>query len=376
MDHCLELSYDIFIAEEILEQAKMERFINESVLIAEGTNSISNMTVIVEAFADKFKEVIRKIINAIVNVWHKFLEGMNTLVKSDKAYLEKYQDTILKRKVKLGEISMPNYQKGMNDILNKKIPAFNYDGLKINLSNDKNDGSFRRTFYTDYKTDIEFSEFCKNKFKGGENDINIQGNQLNMTNLYNFCHGFDKFARNIQTDINNINKVGNQALAIIDEKVRNMPKSESGLFESAKYFSYVYESFITELKIEEKPGQNQQNQNQQNKSQTQSQVNGEHDDKDTTKKNLSEESPEEATDNIKTYISVCGSFLAAKMTVARNCHKDYMAIIRAHVRSYTGDNEQNKDPENKKQKDNDTNTQVTDDESKEKTKSFSIKKWL
>ncbi len=440
IDYCLELSYDIFIADEMLEQAKLESFVNETLLIAEGTNNISNMQVIIESFGDKFKSVIKKIVNAIINMWHKFLEGMNTLFKSDKAYLERYKDIILKKQVKLGTLTMPNYEKGIKDILNKKIPAFNYQSLKANLSNDKEQAAFRKSIYNDYKPDVEFSAFVKNKMQGGEKDITVNGSQLNMTNLFNFCYNFDKLAKGIENEINSINKVGNQAMSIIDEKVRNTVKTESSIYETVSYFSNVYEVFITEgkLGIEErkklkdsdfglsksrkfplidaghvfsaisyfrkansaeqpelakniikrvkelgmtdiKVGRNNPfrkyaeggnefiimteavgglgdtNKTEGDKYNP-SHTDGEHQTNTDTSQNLEGETAEEATENIKTYINVCGQLLAAKLTVARNCHKDYMSIIREHVRSYAGNKEASEDKANTKQKDIDTNT--------------------
>ncbi|MCK9198047.1 MAG: hypothetical protein M0P49_00395 [Bacilli bacterium] len=356
MDYCLELSYDIFIADEMLEQAKLESFVNESLLIVEGTNTISNMQVIIESFGDKFKSVIKKIVNAIVNMWHKFLEGMNTLFKSDKGYLDKYKDTILKKQVRLGTLTMPNYEKGMKDLLNKKIPPFNYQSLKANLSNDKEQSSFRKSIYNDYKPDVEFPAFVKNKMQGGEKDITVNGSQLNMTNLFNFCYNFDKLAKGIENEINSINKVGNQAMSIIDEKVRNTVKTESSIYGTAKYFSNVYRAFIDEaVGFDGKTDNSKYNP---------SHTDGEHDTNDNTSQNLEGETAEEATENIKTYISVCGQLLAAKLTVARNCHKDYMSIIREHVRSYAGNKEASEDKANSKQKDVDTNT--TDNPKKDK----------
>ena len=365
MDYCLELSYDIFIADEMLEQAKLESFVNETLLIAEGTNTISNMHVIIESFGDKFKNVIKKIVNAIVNMWHKFLEGMNTLFKSDKGYLEKYKDVILKKQVTLGTLTMPNYEKGMNDILNKKIPPFNYQSLKANLSNDKEQAAFRKSIYNDYKPDVDFPAFVKNKMQGGEKDITVNGSQLNMTNLFNFCYNFDKLAKGIENEINNINKVGNQAMSIIDEKVRNAAKTESSIYGTAKYFSNVYGSFIDEavkgLDSNDNSGNNRKTEGDKyNPSHT----DGEHDTNTNTTQNLEGESAEEATDNIKTYITVCGQLLAAKLTVSRNCHKDYMSIIREHVRSYTGNKEASEDKLNSKQKDTDTNSGSKPDEKK------------
>lgn len=367
MDYCLELSYDLFIADEMLEQAKLERFVNEALLISEGANTVSNITVIVESFGDKFKEIIKKIVNSIVNMWHKFLEGMNTLFKSDKAYLEKYKDIILKKQVNLGTLTMPNYEKGVNDILSKKIPPFNYQGLKGNLSGDKEHASFRKSIYNDYNPDIEFPAFVKNKMQGGEKDITVKGSQINMTNLFNFCYNFDKLAKGIENEINSINKVGNQAVAIIDEKVRKTAQTESTLYGTVKYFSNVYESFIDEavggLGDSNKEASRKTDGDKYNPSHT----DGEHETSNNTSQSLEGETAEEATENIKVYINICGQFLAAKLTIARNCHKDYMSIIREHVRSYAGNKEVSQDKGNSKQKDVDTNAADTNNPEKKKT---------
>jgi hypothetical protein len=41
--------------------------------------------------------------------------------------------------------------------------------------------------------------------------------------------------------------------------------------------------------------------------------------------------------NIGVYFRCCGNILAGKLTVAQAMYKDYMAIIRAHVRDYVGE---------------------------------------
>ena len=145
-------------------------------------------------------------------------------------------------------------------------------------------------------------------------------------------------------------------MSIIDEKVRNTVKTESSIYGTAKYFSNVYRAFIDEaVGFDGKTDNSKYNP---------SHTDGEHDTNDNTSQNLEGETAEEATENIKTYISVCGQLLAAKLTVARNCHKDYMSIIREHVRSYAGNKEASEDKANSKQKDVDTNT--TDNPKKDK----------
>lgn len=360
------LAYESFIADEAIEQAKMTRFLEEAGLIMEGNNTISNINIITESFADKFKAAIQKVINAVINMWHKFVEGVSTLFKTEKGYLEQYKDIILKKQVKINNVMMYDYPVGMNKLVQTRLKPFNYTTLKDKL---ETEDIFRKELLPGWDGKRDFNEYCKELFQGSAEEKEFKGSQLNMTNIYNFCHEFDKFTLNIENDIKNINKVGNQAQALIDQAVRNMPQQQQqqatgeAVFEKLKYFSYVYESVIHELEINTTPNTsaNTQAQSQQNVANGGKSVDGNHDTKEEMQRGMNGGDADAIAKHINTYVKVSGTILGAKMTISRNCFKDYMSIIKAHVRMYVGNNEMSNDNENNKPKDIPSNNQKPQD---------------
>ena len=98
MNYSQQYEYLTFLAERTTQQVRMERIINEAVLIGEGADTIENIELIQESFSESVKKVIHKLLTFIGKLWGKFIEAMNTLIKNDKAYLERYKDIILKKK--------------------------------------------------------------------------------------------------------------------------------------------------------------------------------------------------------------------------------------------------------------------------------------
>ena len=92
-----KLIYEMFLVENAIEQAELEKYINECIMISNNTNTISNIETLNENFSDKVKESFAKILSSIGAIWKKFLETTNNLIKNDEAYLNKYKDIILKR---------------------------------------------------------------------------------------------------------------------------------------------------------------------------------------------------------------------------------------------------------------------------------------
>ena len=76
--------HNVMLIEQLMDQAEMDYFIQEALLISEGENSISNIEVIREGFIDKIKDGITKFFGFIKKMWGKFLEAMSTLINTDK----------------------------------------------------------------------------------------------------------------------------------------------------------------------------------------------------------------------------------------------------------------------------------------------------
>jgi len=71
--------------------------------------------------------------------------------------------------------------------------------------------------------------------------------------------------------------------------------------------------------------------------------------------NLTKEQLETLKENLQDLLSKSSAVMGAKLTFGQSCFKDYMKIIRAHVRMYSNEGKKN-DPENKTTPNKNTDT--------------------
>lgn len=383
------LSYQLFLAEQMYEQSELEMFINECVLIGEGTNTLTNIDIIHESFVDKIKESIKKFLQAIANMWHKFTEAMNTLLKTDRAYLEKYKDIILKKNPIECEYTMYKYDQGLPLLLKSQIPVLNLNNMDAELADDE---TFLRKYFATFiqgaKTPYNIGDLARAKFRGGnEQEVDIKSTQLNMTDLYNYCYDYKKFEDLIQKDIKNIQDSAGSIIIKIDKMVRDgqIKNEAAALFESAQYLSTVYNTFVNEatpgtrVKPEDSKNNNTNNGNNNNSNNNNgtnnannngsgngsnngsnnnssgnnnnnnpvqnkpSQAYNKTDNIDKNQEINVEKTAKELTAKANRYLKICGEFLGAKQSIAEEIYKAYMSIIRAHVRDHVGKKSEAKD---------------------------------
>ncbi len=358
-----KLKYDLFLSEQIIEQAKFEACIYESILINSGTNNLQNIQLLQESAVDKLKEGIMKILNGLAKIWEKFKETMSTLIKKDSDYLEKYKDIILKKKPINAIYNMYDYRRGVANILNSPIPVFNYNTMKEDL-NDRE--TFINKYLSKYKAGdnkTNFIDGVKAYFRGSVEQKKIESSQLNMTDMYNYCYTYKKMEDLIHKDLKSIEKSGSDAINMVEKMGREnkIAQESANIFEDNKYYSFLYEAYITE---EENPGnKKEEKSNPSNPAANRtvndgsaangskpadhykSNINGNNENKDANK--MKEEdvdgSVKVVTDRIRVYLNVCSEFIGAKQSIAEEIYKAYMSILKTHVRDHVG----NKDGENK-----------------------------
>ena len=356
-----EMSYKFFLAEKMTEQAKLERYINECVLISEGTNTFGNIDIIHESFVDKIKAGITKFLQAIANMWHKFLESMNTLLKTDRAYLEKYKDIILKKKPIDADYNLYQYDQGLPLLLKTDIPIINMNSMDQDLSSDE---VFIKKYFGSLiqgaKEPYKIGEIAKARFRGNNGqEVTINSSKLNMTDMYNYCYTYKKLEDLIEKDINNIKKVSTDILTKIDNMARQgeIKKESFDLYGNRQYLSAVYETYIHEVERVVKgendsnnkstqsttDNQTSSNTNQNNNQQQGNPVqNQPHQAYNKTEKGDSnqelntDKTAKELSEKANRYLKICGEVLAAKQSIAEEIYKAYMSIIKAHVRDHVG----------------------------------------
>ena len=267
-----KLIYEMFLVENAIEQAELEKYINECIMISNNTNTISNIETLNENFSDKVKESFAKILSSIGSIWKKFLETTNNLIKNDEAYLNKYKDIILKKKPVDATYNMYDYNNkskgGVSLLYNTPLPSLNVDNIQPVSDKDeyiKNTREFS-IFTQGYNPPYDLNELAKIKYRGGSQQVQIKSSELNMTDIYNYCKDYSKIKDLLNKDITTIQATADKAIKLINDMSKDTQNNTSGstnesfnienLLSKPKYYSSVYESYITE---EENPNNNSNN---------------------------------------------------------------------------------------------------------------------
>ena len=237
--------YQMFLAEQLEEQAKYEACLNEAILISE--NKLDEIHLVHEGFVDKVKSTIMKIMEGLKKLWAKFIEAMDTLIKKDKAYLDKYKQTILKKTPVEATYTMYKYDIGVKNLLNSPIPVFNYNSMKDSLESEE---AFIAKSFSKFKPseNVSFVDKVKAELRGSAEQVEVPSRQLNMTDMFNYCYTYDKIKDLINKDLGYVEKAAQDAINIVDKMAREKKiNTESyNLFEDNKYYSLMYESYIHE----------------------------------------------------------------------------------------------------------------------------------
>ena len=332
----------LFTLECYIEDAKMELYVNEGIIITEAIG-YDNITFVHEAFKDKMKAAFTKLMDTIKKLWAAFVEKMAGFFKKDSNYLKQYKDVILRKPLKEESYTMFPYWKGKTDFSAAKIPAFNFNSLIDNLESEEH---FVKTYFGRFapKKDKDFVQVAKEKFRGAEVPQKIASNTINITDMYNFCIGFDKKAKELETDMTNIEKAGNEAIRMLD-KIKT--ESTDVITGDKSYYSYVLETVISEAdaKVSATP-QKASDKNGDGKPDEKANVATNPNDEKTTQDNIFSNGKDKNKDidAVKMYIRVCYRFLGAKLSILEEEYKAYMFIIRDHVKSYNGDKVNSNDP--------------------------------
>ena len=394
MNYSQQYEYLTFLAERTTQQVRMERIINEAVLIGEGADTIENIELIQESFSESVKKVIHKLLTFIGKLWGKFIEAMNTLIKNDKAYLERYKDIILKKKPADDIIIYDYYNGGIQLLLNNSCPQLT--DQDINAEEGKSVLDDKNTFIT--QRFREFTKFGKGPFdsitdlataafRGGGDEVSKVASNVNMTDMYNYCINYGSLKDKIQRDIDafqEAQKKFDSKLASMNnnnELKQQQQESALSIFEDRKYYSAIFEQYITEAddkdKNNEPPVDNnnameqaakegkkeqeqqdkanaakQQQQNQNNNNNNNATVNN-----GNTAANYQQNTKDNADANVeqnkntyntlqeraKVYFEIGGQYFAAKLTVAQEAEKKFMEVIKNHVRHYVGTNDKDDD---------------------------------
>lgn len=359
-----KFAYIDYLMETVKEQADLDRYINECELINHGRNTANRVIALNEGFIDTVKNVINKLIGFVTSMWNRFIEVSNNFLKTDKGYLERYKDIILKKKPLNYKVQMYDYPKGIPAILSTEVVYFNYEEM-VTKGKAKDKDTFIDNYYRSIAGNANgenFEDVLKSKFRGGDEQLEIPSDELNFTDMYNYCYTYDTLRKKIEKDKNVILKAGNDAIMKINSMVNSgqikdankvSGQQESFTFNDIGkkyiYYSHVNEAFILEADDEEEQktrtadnssdsGTNMKK--SQNPAQAYRIVSPSDEEKNKAIIAKAEDinngqlTSKEIIDRVKVFISISGSIFAAKLTASENAYKTYMKIIKAHVKDY------------------------------------------
>lgn len=349
--------YESYIQAKIDSEDRLAFALKEAMVISEA--DYSNIRALQEAkLTDKIKATWKRFIAFIKGMVSRFMESMSNILLDEKDYLEKYKDIILKKKPKddMEYSYTGNYRVGIERLINTEVPLFDYYKYKNQLEAE-GDGELVHAIMQGKNFNYDDSQTLPEQFKNyflAFDDGQQEGkfSNLNMTDIYNFCYNFNKIKGIVDKDIsrleastkaieNAINKelnaTGNTAAGDTVEKTETdtTTKTESTIFTEAEE-----EKQKTNLNIKASTDPTSK------MGSTQNRDNDAEKDSATAGTAVAKSDGKEAADITKAankWIDVCRPLIAAKLTACQQIAKDYMEIIRAHVRSYGGEDKKSKE---------------------------------
>lgn len=231
-----KMAYANFLFEQERNTIKLNAFISECLCIAEGGNIYDGIKAINEGISDKAGSAWDKVMDFLRRMWGKFVENMTNLFNSNGYYLEKYKDIILKKPIKFTEkITMPNYFDGIKNIVGVKIPLLNVQSLEripLNAEDKTGMDNLRTEFMNawrngkpaDNPNGKEFKAWAVDYFKGlGTGEVDFTASQINMTDMYNFCHDSKNITSTLEKDKSAIERANKE---FADEVKNVMSKAD------------------------------------------------------------------------------------------------------------------------------------------------------
>ena len=325
----------------------------------------------------------------IDGILDRFWAAMDKILNSQKNYLEKYQDIILK-KAPREDIEYEytgDYTEGVDRCLNTQLPAFNYERDAAFLRQDGYESSvkdFMSGKNFKYNKDEDLAAQFKNWFIAAERgQTKGKLSNLNMKSIYDFCYDTKTLANSIKRDRANLQQTRNQLINAVNKELRekgettqtnqntNTATNSTGSAQAAannnnttantnvntttnttaQNASAIDDNLNGWVNLSEAEGDNNNNQNNNandnkagatgleitNNGAEKKDANG-----NTTKDGDNEaagkgNTTEQDIKNIVTkWTNISRSFCTGKLTAVQQISKDYMNLIKAHVRSYGG----------------------------------------
>jgi len=227
-DYMQENAYRQYLANKAEVQHKLSLMVHEATIIVDEesdyASKLGQLMSIQEGVTDSISDAWTKFKNFLGKMWAKFTEFLSRTINSDKNYLDKYKDIILNKKFQLDSVELDgDYKVGINRLSTYTINTPNprdIEGYPAE-NNAENLKLVQKKFFSEYNGSIEFSDFCKNYFKGSrdgkENRMQLTEANVNMTDLFNYCYNYQKIHSTLNKNYGIMQKAGDSFIAMAKE---------------------------------------------------------------------------------------------------------------------------------------------------------------
>lgn len=359
--------YNEYLFDKIAQEQTLQRMISRELIMTESTTlkiKERKLSMLYESkMGDSIKSKWNKFIDFINNLFAKFGESISNIVLSYKNYLVKYREIILNKqfKIKLTQALPGDYNVGVDRCNKVVIPVFQYNDQNMKTLLSEDDEQIIKMIIKDselqYDQARNLNDILKDYFLGIDKGIIDNLDKLNRSDMYNFCLNADKIQSIQKKDMNALKSTTSVIERAITNEVNKVNK-EAYIVEGIlnKNNSSQPKSNPTATASGQSTNQNSTNQDKEAGkdnvakagSVNTSPINSSLDDNYKGKANEDDykqdgeqaaNDGQNANDVAKAFDAwrkVCQSVISAKMTAQQAILKDYMGIIRAHVRSYVG----------------------------------------
>ena len=361
-----------FLIEESYNQARILAYANECVCLEKG--DISSIQYINESLIDTVKNILNRIWEAIKGVFKKFRERVGELLTTDKAFLQKYKDVILKNNFKSRDVTDSyKYKIAMLDKAIESVPQFDLKKFSdkyndaIKTANGATPTYTEKEFIKDYipqdltsgqKDPSDVTDCITIAIQGSDDSVDFDVVELDKQSLYNYCVNFeatskklDQIESKLQQNHNKITAELNKLLGKIQDNIDGKTSNNESAYSSV-YNTVVYEGVETKSNDEKKDNTgktgtgtgnsavkadvNLTDINDVNKA-AQGQLSKVTGTTDADVKKKIQTETKYISDASTDFFKWSCNIVSAVMTTSMAIYKLYMKILRLHARDFIGD---------------------------------------
>lgn len=370
----------------IQSQMDNELRLNESVMMyineADGGTTVKGSNRRIQDFVAAKWDNFCKFADGILD---RYWQAMNKIVNSQKNYLEKYSNTILKQAPRedIEYEYTGDYIEGVDRCLHTEMPVFNYERDAAFLRQEGYEAAvkdFMSGKNFKYNKDEDLAIQFKNWFIAAERGTSKgKLSNLKMQNLYDFCYNAKTAEDAVKKDRNNLNQTKNNLINAVLKELRerdentvdtkveddtatktttdggssanstpnNTPTTTANTTQESVINNDIRNAWVSLSEAGEGQGGGDNNQNDNGAGKTGLQITNNTPDKKDANGNTANQGENNAAGKTSTteqdiknilnkWTNISRSFLTGKLTAIQQISKDYMNLIKAHVRSYGG----------------------------------------